>query len=170
MISVASTDDRYADDVHYIGGCVQAYDMLSWAATMLAYNARPPDPEVVGAEWRARWLERLEQTPPHIDAWLSHQRRDAYWKQGSVCEDWSAMSCALYLVGGWADAYRNAVLRLLAGYAGPCKGLIGPWGHIYPHDGAPGPAIGFLQEAVRWWDCHLKGIDNGIMDEPPLRV
>ena len=34
----------------------------------------------------------------------------------------------------------------------------------------PGPAIGFLQEAVRWWDHWLKGIDTGIMDEPPLRV
>ncbi|MDH3534051.1 MAG: CocE/NonD family hydrolase, partial [Gammaproteobacteria bacterium] len=34
----------------------------------------------------------------------------------------------------------------------------------------PGPAIGFLQEAVRWWDRWLKGIDNGIEREPALRV
>ena len=32
----------------------------------------------------------------------------------------------------------------------------------------PGPAIGFLQEALRWWDHWLKGIDTGIMDEPML--
>src|SRR6266508_5585894 len=44
VVSVCSTDDRYADDVHYMGGCVLASDMLAWAATMLAYNARPPDP------------------------------------------------------------------------------------------------------------------------------
>ena len=50
VISVASTDDRYADDVHYMGGCVLAWDMLPWASTMLAYNARPPDPAVVGEE------------------------------------------------------------------------------------------------------------------------
>src|SRR5262249_21495283 len=48
VISVCSTDDRYADDVHYIGGCLLAYDMLSWASTMLSYNAPPPDPAVVG--------------------------------------------------------------------------------------------------------------------------
>jgi hypothetical protein len=34
----------------------------------------------------------------------------------------------------------------------------------------PGPAIGFLQEAVHWWDHWLKGIDRGFMDEPMYRV
>jgi hypothetical protein len=52
----------------------------------------------------------------------------------------------------------------------PCKGLIGPWSHKYPHAGKPGPAIGWLQECLRWWDRWLKGIENGIMQEPMLRV
>ena len=52
----------------------------------------------------------------------------------------------------------------------PRQGLIGPWGHKYPHLGMPGPAIGFLQEAVRWWDRWLKGIDNGVDRDPRLRV
>jgi uncharacterized protein len=170
VISVASTDDRYADDVHYLGGCLLSWDMLSWASTMLAYNARPPDPAVVGDSWRQRWIDRMDRTPPFIERWLAHQRRDSFWKQGSVCEDYSAISCAVYMAGGWADAYRGAVLRFLQNYPGPCKGLIGPWGHVYPQDGRPGPAIGFLQEALRWWDHWLKGADNGIMDEPKLRI
>ena len=170
VISVASTDDRYADDVHYMGGCVLAWAMLPWAATMLAYNGLPPDPAVVGEAWRETWLSRLEETPPYIDAWLAHQRRDAFWRHGSVREDYSAIRCPVYMVGGWADSYRNAILRFLEGYPGPCKGLIGPWGHDYPEDGAPGPAIGFLQEAVRWWDHWLKGRDTGVMDEPKLRA
>ena len=170
VISVASTDDRYADDVHYMGGCMLASNMLQWASVMLAYNARPPDPAVVGDSWREIWLDRMERTPPFVEAWVSHQRRDEFWKQGSVCEDYSAITCPVYMVGGWTDAYRNAILRFLEGYPGPCKGLIGPWAHVYPESGAPGPAIGFLQEAVRWWDCHLKGIENGIMDEPKLRA
>jgi uncharacterized protein len=170
VVSVCSTDDRYADDVHYLGGCVFGSFMLSWASTMLAFNARPPDPAVVGERWRELWLERLEMTPPFIEAWLTHQRRDDYWRQGSVCEDYGAIRCHIYMVGGWADGYPSAILRFLAGYAGPRKGLIGPWGHLYPHDGLPGPAIGFLQEALRWWDHWLKGIDTGIMDEPMLRV
>ena len=144
--------------------------MLSWASTMLAFNARPPDPAVVGERWRELWLERLEQTPPFVEAWLSHQRRDEFWKQGSVCEDYGAIRCPVYMVGGWADGYSNAILRFLAGYEGPRKGLIGPWGHLYPHDGLPGPAIGFLQEALRWWDHWLKGTETGIMEEPMLRA
>jgi putative CocE/NonD family hydrolase len=170
VISVASTDDRYTDDVHYMGGCLLAWTALPWASTMLACNGLPPDPAVVGDEWRNTWHERLEKTPPYIRAWLSHQRRDEFWRQGSVCEDFGAIRCPVYMVGGWADSYRNAILRFLDGYQGPCKGLIGPWGHDYPEDGAPGPAIGFLQEAVRWWDHWLKGADNGIMDEPTLRA
>ncbi len=89
IITHCSTDDRYADDVHYMGGCVLAAYMLSWASTMLVINARPPDPEVVGERWRDMWLERLEGSPPFVEAWLSHQRRDAFWKQGSVCEDYA---------------------------------------------------------------------------------
>ncbi len=170
IVTICSTDDRYADDVHYMGGCLLGVEALSWAATMLAFNARPPDPAAVGERWRELWLERLDGSPPFIEAWLSHQLRDSYWKQGSVCEDYSAIECAVYAVGGWADPYRNTVLRLLEGLPGPRKGLIGPWSHNYPEDGVPGPAIGFLQEALRWWDHWLKGIDAGIMDEPMLRA
>ncbi|MGD8624673.1 MAG: CocE/NonD family hydrolase [Anaerolineae bacterium] len=169
VISVASTDDRYADDVHYRGGCLLASDMLDWASRMLAMNALPPDPEIVGDRWREMWLDRLENTPPYVEAWLSHQTRDAFWKQGSVCEDYGAITCPVYVVGGWADAYTNAVFRLLEGLSGPRKGLIGPWAHGYPHIGIPGPNIGFLQECLRWWDHWLKGVPTGIMDEPLFR-
>lgn len=170
VISLCSTDDRYADDVHYMGGCLLAVDMLPWASTMLAFNARPPDPEVVGEAWRATWLDRMERTPPFSEAWLRHQRRDAYWRHGSVCEDYGAISCPVYAVGGWADGYTNAVFRLLEGLTCPRKGLIGPWAHAYPEVATPGPQIGFAQECVRWWDYWLKDIDTGIMDEPMLRV
>ena len=63
--------------------------------------------------------------------WTGHQRRDAYWRQGSVCEDFSAIECAVFAVGGWADSYTNAIPRLLAGLNAPRLGLIGPWGHAY---------------------------------------
>lgn len=169
ILTIDSTDDRYADDVHYVGGCVLAYEMLSWASIMLVYNAAPPDPRWVGERWREMWLERLEKTPPYVEAWLSHQRRDAYWKHGSVGEDFSAITIPVYAVGGWADGYPNAIPRLLAGLPGPHKGLIGPWAHSFPEEGEPGPAIGFLQESLRWWDYWLKGIDTGIMAEPMLR-
>lgn len=170
VIALCFTDDRYADDVHYMGGCVLASEMLPWASTMLALNAQPPDPRFVGERWRAMWLDRMANTPPFVEAWLTHQRRDAFWKHGSVAEDFGAITCPVYAVGGWADGYTNAVPRLLAGLQGPRKGLIGPWAHLYPHHATPAPAIGFLQECLRWWDHWLKGQDTGIMAEPQLRV
>ena len=169
IVTLCSTDDRYADDVHYDGGCIGS-DMLQWAASMFAWNARPPDPEIVGDRWREMWLERMRESPPFIDHWLGHQRRDAYWKQGSVCEDYSDIEAAVYAVGGWADGYTNAIPRLLEGLPGPRKGLIGPWTHAWPQSGPPEPTIGFLQEMTRWFDHWLKGIDTGIMAEPMLRA
>src|SRR5262249_11208580 len=88
----------------------------------------------------------------------------------SVCEDYDAIQCAVYAVGGWTDAYKNAIPRLLERLKVPRKGLIGPWAHGYPHFALPGPQIGFLQEMLRWWDYWLKGIDTGVMAEPMLRA
>ena len=170
VISVCSTDDRYATDVHYMGGCLLGADMLPWASTMLAFNARPPDPAAVGDRWRELWLERLEGTPPFAQTWIAHQRRDAFWKHGSVCEDFDAIEVPVYMVGGWQDAYTDAVFRFLGGYGGPARGLVGPWGHLYPQSGAPGPAIGFLQECLRFWDHCLKDEQNGALDGSALRV
>ena len=169
ILTVCSTDDRYSDDIHHMGGCLLG-DNLSWASTMFAYNALPPDPELVGERWREMWHERLAGSGLWLEEWLRHQRRDDYWKHGSVCEDYSAIQVPVYAVGGWADGYSNAVFRLLANLEVPRKGLIGPWSHKYPHVGEPGPAIGFLQEALRWWDTWLKGASTGIESEPMLRV
>ena len=169
VITLCSTDDRYADDIHHMGGCLLG-DNLSWASTMFSHNSCPPDPRVVGERWRDLWLQRLDGSGLWLAKWLRHQRRDAYWRHGSVCEDYAAVRCPVMAVSGWADGYSNAVFRLLANLRVPRKGLIGPWSHLYPHLGKPGPAIGFLQEELRWWDRWLKGKDTGIMDEPMLRV
>ncbi|MEM8776946.1 MAG: CocE/NonD family hydrolase [Pseudomonadota bacterium] len=169
IVSICSTDDRYADDIHYMGGCL-LLDNPWWHSYMFSLNTTPPDPDVVGNRWYQIWQERLQGSGFWIGEWLKHQQRDEFWKQGSVCEDFSKIKAAVYAVGGWADGYTNAVFRLLEGLQSPCKGLVGPWAHKYPHFAKPGPAIGFLQECLRWWDYWLKGVDTGIMEEPQLRV
>ncbi|WP_447035381.1 CocE/NonD family hydrolase [Streptomyces sp. DSM 118878] len=163
------TDDRYADDMHYMGGAMLS-DNLAEAGTMFAYSTCPPDPAVVGDRWREMWHERMEGTRPWVLEWLRHQRRDAYWQHASVCENYSAVRCPVLASSGWADGYSNAVARLLGHLDVPRKGLVGPWSHKYPHLGEPGPAIGYLQEVVRWWDHWLKGEDNGVMEGPMLRA
>ncbi len=169
IITSCSTDDRYADDIHFMGGCL-LNDNMKWASTMFAHNSRPPDPALVGDSWRAMWMQRLEGSGLWIDTWLRHQRRDAFWKHGSVCEDFGAIACPVFAVGGWNDGYRNAIPRLLSGLAVPRLAWIGQWAHRYPHMSAPGPAVGFLQVSVRWWDHWLKDRDTGMMQEPMLRA
>ncbi|MFF4347782.1 CocE/NonD family hydrolase [Streptomyces sp. NPDC001530] len=172
IVTVCSTDDRYDNDTHYMGGSVLAVDMHAWAATMLAFVSRPPDPVHVGqVMWRDMWVRRLQAVDPFVHTWLSHQTRDAYWRHGSVCEDYGTIRAAVLAVGGWHDPYRDTVLRLVENLPPErVRGLIGPWSHQYPDRGLPpGPAIGFLQETLRWWDHWLRDTDTGVMSEPLLR-
>ena len=55
IITLCSTDDRYADDIHYMGGTM-LIDQISWASVMFAHNTLPPDPRSVGERWRRDWL------------------------------------------------------------------------------------------------------------------
>jgi len=169
IITVFSTDDRYADDVHYVGGCLTTQNP-EWAFVMFPFMARPPDPALVGDAWRTMWQQRLDALQPWIITWVEHQRRDEYWKHGSVIENYAEIDVPVYSIGGWADPYSNPVPRLLDGLDVPCKGLIGPWGHQYMHQAVPGPKMGFMDEALRWWDHWLKEEDTGLMEEPAYRV
>lgn len=169
IIPIHSSDDRFHDDVHFRGGCL-LNDNPDWSAVMQSISVLPPDPQVVGDRWRTMWMERLAAQPFWLSPWMHHQTKDAYWKHASVSEDYGAIECAVYAIGGWADSYTNTPFRLAANLSAPWKVMVGPWGHQYPLDGVPGPAVGFLQECLRWWDHWLKGVDNGIMDEPRMRV
>ena len=168
IVTICSTDDRYEDDVHYKGGTV-INEMLGWAATMLAYSSRPPDPKIVGNKWRKMWMERLKNEPFLLIPWLQHPHRDDYWKHGSICEDWAAIETPALIAGGWYDAYSNAIPRMMKGLRTQRKAIIGPWAHKYPHFAVPEPRIGFLQEMLRWWDQWLKNEPTGVTRDPDYR-
>ncbi|MEM8812844.1 MAG: CocE/NonD family hydrolase [Pseudomonadota bacterium] len=169
IIPVHGTDDRYRDDIHYKGGCLLASN-IAWGTLYQTYMMRPPDPETAGDGWRDQWLDRMRGAPDILAAWLGHPNRDDYWRHGSIAEDYSRIEAATYIFCGWADGYTEAALRMLEHLACPKRLVIGPWGHTYPHIALPGPQIGFLQEAVRWWDRWLKGLDSGIGQDPPVRI
>lgn len=168
VISICSTDDRYDNDIHYMGGC-QLVDNFLWAATMFSVAPAPPDPALVGDKWRKLWMERLETGVPYMEEWHRRQRRDDFWKHASICENYADVQCPVYLVGGWLDPYSNSIFRMMENLQCPKKALVGPWGHKYPNHAKTGPDIGFLQESLRWWDMWLKNKETGIMDEPALR-
>ncbi len=168
VIAVCGTVDRFGDDIHFKGGCLLA-ENFGWASVMLSYSSRPADP-ALRADWREDWLRRLDANPCLAPRWAGHQTRDAYWRHGSVCEDWSRLTVPILAIGGWADGYMNMVGALVRNASGPVRGIVGPWVHLYPHMAVPGPRIGFLTEAVRWWDRWLKDLPTGVEDDPALRL
>lgn len=80
--------------------------------------------KVCGEKWYDMWLNRMENTPPFIEEWVSHQTRDNYWKHGSIGEDYSAIKIPVLTMSGWADGYTNALFRLMNNLDVPKKGLL----------------------------------------------
>ncbi len=170
IVTSCSTDDRYTDDMHYMGGCLLV-DNLDWGNFFLSILPMPGDPAIMGPDWRGNWIERLQSVTPPAATWMQHPARDAYWQHGSVNQDYSAIACPVMAVGGWLDGYSNAVPRLLEHLRVPRIGVIGPHAHQFGFEKRPpGPAYGFLQIALQWWDRWLKGRDTGVEHEPMLRA
>ncbi|MGZ6260038.1 MAG: CocE/NonD family hydrolase [Candidatus Limnocylindrales bacterium] len=170
IVAAHFSHDRYTTDVHYYGGTLHVGESIYWPVEMVAQNALPPDPERFGPGWRAEWLRRLRETPQWPLAWLRHQRRDAYWRHGSACADWASLTTPVLAIGGLHDAYRDAVLAVLEHAPAPRRGILGPWGHSWPHAAWPGPSIDGLGEMDRWWDRWLREERNGADEEPMLAV
>ena len=168
VISIGTTVDRYNDDIHYKGGCL-LYSNFYWSSTMLCYASRPPDPELVGDSWRDTWLQRLNTQPFPLAMWLAHQRKDDYWKHGSISENYAAIEIPALVISGWADGYINAP-PAAAEHLVNAKAINGPWIHKYPHIAAPEPRMDFIREALNWWDKWLKGEDNGVEKLPDYRA
>jgi uncharacterized protein len=168
IMPMGCCDNRYTDDAHYLGGAYGEQN-LGWGTSFKGDMAAPPDPKVVGANWEQLWRERLAATPAIVQRWSEHQRYDAYWQRGSVAVNYADIKCPVYVVDGWGDPYSNSIGRLLAHLKVPRKGLIGPWGHIYPNLANP-IGLQWQYEEVRWWQHWLMGLETGIMKEPMLRV
>lgn len=169
IIAIGTTVDRYNDDIHYKNGCL-LYSNFSWSSTMLCYASRPPDPALVGDSWKKTWLHRLTTQPFPLENWLQHQHKDDYWKHGSISEDYAAVETPTLIISGWGDGYVNAPPAAAVNFSTTTKAINGPWIHQYPHFAWPKPRMDFIGEAIRWWDCWLKNIDNKAHKLPAYRA
>ena len=170
IVPACFSHDRYHLDVHWWGGTRLVGESVYWPVEMVGENALPPDPERFGPGWREEWLRRLDATPQWPFASLRHQRRDEHWRHASAIEDWGSIEAAVLAIGGLNDWYRDSVLAVVANVRAPCRGVLGPWGHAWPHSGAPGPTIDGVGLMTRWWDRWLKGEANGVDDGPALTL
>ena len=167
VIAVCATHDRYEDDIHYMGGCLLG-DSIEWGATLPAILGAPPTP-CASTDWCDLWRTRLNGLEFPLETWIREQARGDYWRHGSVIHQVDRLSVPILAVGGWADRYSNSVMSLVSARPDLVWGVVGAWGHHFPDQGSPGPAIGFQQLALEWWDHWLKE-PVGMADWPRLRV
>jgi uncharacterized protein len=168
IVPMYATDDRYTDDVHYIGGVPTASELTQYAVAMVANNALPPRPSFRSEAWLDEWRRRIEETPIWLVEWLRQQRDGPYWRQGSLAPDYERIDAAILLFGGWMDSYVDPVFRMLERCRAPRRAFVGNWSHEFPDDGYPGPNLDWLHEMLRWFERWLKDVPNGVETEPPL--
>ena len=130
---------------------------------------RPPAPTLVGESWREMWLPRVEANRLWIIDWLRNRTRDAYWKHGSVCEDYAGIEVPVYTMGGGGRLHQPGAATARE----PERPLQGPHRSLGLPVHAPDrarPDDGFPDEALRWWDHRLRGKDARVTAEPAYRV
>ena len=138
--------------------------------------------------WRLPLITALDDIAdlPWLKTWIQHSTYDDYWKYYGVKEKYGDILVPAYFMTGWYDNlikenWRNFVgFREEGGSEEARKGtkiLVGPWTHSINRRMDTsivefGPDIYFdrLAEHVRWYDFWLKGIQNGIDKEAPIRM
>ena len=171
IIVRSGNDDNYTEFV-YPGGVLRPFMMFGYAAQMTAQNFAPPDPDLVGAKWSEVWEERLQNNRPWGVGYIKHMLDGPYWRAQSLAPEYDRVDCAVFVMGGWSDWYSTSLLRAFSNVQVPKRALIGPWGHWWPEIDrtVPGPRIDGRREYQKWFDYWLKGIDNGVVDEPPVTL
>lgn len=104
----------------------------------------------------------LTQKGPYRDSQIAGGNFYGLNSLSSYTDAINASGVAIYQVGGWFDMYTTDPLLWFANLTVPNKLVMPPWDHQGWENWLP-------VERLRWFDYWLKGIDNGIMDEPPLR-
>ena len=170
IVPIYASDDRYTDDVHYMGGALKAIDLIDYELYMVAGNALPPVPAVFGPGWREQWERRVDDAEPWLLRWLEEQVDGPYWRHGSVRPDYDRISCPTMIVAGWADGYTNIVFRGFEALSCPKRVILGPWGHGSTATALPGPHIDLVPELIRWFRRWLADEENGVDEEPPIAV
>ena len=167
VVPIYANDDWY--EASFPGGNFRTFHRAGiYGAMMLAMNSLPPLTDE--GRWLEVWNHHLENNQPWLLSWLNNQVDGKIWQESSISKLYEKVNTPMYMIGGWHDIYPAAPLRLYEKINAPKKLLMGPWQHIAPNIGIPGPRVDYLYETVRWFDYWMKDVDTGIMDEPPITI
>jgi hypothetical protein len=155
IMAAYATDDIHRDSITR-NGCNTMLGRYAWAAHMVALSLCPPTLQDPGGRWRRTWQERLRGLtggqPPAV-SWQAHPEPDAYWQARRV--DATAIEIPTMLIGGWADTYKDAMIRVFGDVRGPKRLVMGPWMHVLPHLAETG-SYDWVADMADWWDAHLR--------------
>jgi predicted acyl esterase len=162
IVATYATDDRYTDDVHYMGGALRQLDLIDYPLYMVAMNALPPVPAVWGDDWVAEWHRRIRDSEPWLLEWLRAPLATDVWRRGSIrlgpgSAGYERIGCPTMLIAGWADGYRNNTFRTIEHLQVPWRLLAGPWVHKDPSVARPAPNVDSDAEIIAFFDEHLRG-------------
>ena len=185
--------DDYFSNYHYVGGAFQLGLSVMAGVT---FNTNMPVPGFGAVfDYGRVWdhlpliemdIETIGREIPWYRDWLAHGKYDDYWKEIDTTHQFSNIDVPVFMRCGWFDAYPDATFRLWNGMTSSGKSdkarksarvLMGPWTHSEPEDTrlgdldfGPESLKVIVEEELRWFDYWLKGIDNGVMDGPPIRI
>jgi uncharacterized protein len=133
-------------------------------------------------------MPHLQDVSPHFFDWLAHPTVDDFW-HGIDARQFGQIDKPMLHIGGWYDIFLNGTLQ---GYIGMRKGaktaaarrrqklIVGPWSHSTNWTSsyheldfglhASGEAAGLAGVQLRWMERWVKGLDNSIDQEPPVRI
>lgn len=159
--------DPGRDTVHPDGARGDLHALVNRGTMMLAQQLLPPLSYLPSAAEIRRWQRRLRTAEPVFLDFARHRPGDPVWQRRAI--DGEAIEVPAFCVGGWNDAFPDALIDAYERMRGPKKLLVGPWGHVLPNASVHEP-VEFLSIAVRWWNHWLRGIDDGFLDEPPVTL
>ena len=160
ILAVAATEALFTEDVHYMDGIMHVDE---FEVSMDLDQGRSGAPNFPLDE--DTLAKRMDSTPWSLD-YFRHQRNGAFWRAPIRRLEDIRVPC--FLIGGLQDGYRNSIVRMLERVPAPVHAWVGPWNHDFPNGSIYGPRVEWRDQAVRWFDHWLKGIDNGVEHDPKV--
>jgi putative CocE/NonD family hydrolase len=161
---------------------------------LLAAAPTPWAPPVSDEAYRrlplAAWAEQLAPVAPYFNDYLRHPEDGPYWWEVNLERRHGDIAVAMYHVTSWYDIFLHGGLANFVGLRRHAatetarqaqKLLVGPWAHLFPYtsptstgtgdiDFGPAALIDLHAIQLRWFDHWLKGLDTGLLDEPPIKI
>ena len=190
LVPSATQQDNYG--LAYVDGVYQMVPFTTWFIRMTGKTMQSESPGLMNdleLHKRLPLISALDDIcdMPVFRDFIRHYTLDEYWKGYGVRDKYEEIETPAYFLTGWYDTLVHETFKMLRGWRSRARSvearevtrlLVGPWTHGSIGSAQPPGDIDFglpagvdiIAEHIRWYDRRLKGIENGMDDEPPIRL